>query len=84
MAPSEAKTVKAVVLLDGYAYHEVSGDPTTKRFDVTPPAGTSSAKGVEIEVSQAEFDRGAAMTPPGLAKPRSDEAKAAAAPDDSE
>jgi len=78
-ARSDAKTVKAVVLADGYAYHEVSGDPRTPRVDVAAPAGTGSAKGVVIEVSQAEFDRGAKMEPPALAHAGSREAKTALA-----
>jgi hypothetical protein len=76
-APAKKDTgkVKAVILADGYAYHEVSGDPSTPRVDVRPPEGSNTAKGIEIEVSQAEFDRGAAMTPPALAKVDSPEAQ---------
>lgn len=75
--PESAGKVKAAILADSYAYHEVSGDPSTPRVDVSRPEGAQTAKGVEIEVSQAEFDRGAAMTPPALAKVGSPEAKRA-------
>jgi len=67
--------VKAVVLTDTYAYHKVSNEPTSRRIEVDPPAGTSSAKGVEIEVSDQEFERGSSTTPPSLAKAGSKEAK---------
>ena len=77
MAETKTAKVRAVILADSYAYHEVSGDPSTPRIDVRPPEGKPTAKGVEIEVSQKEFDRGAAMTPPALAKAGSKEAKTA-------
>jgi hypothetical protein len=68
-------TVKAVVLVDRYAYHEDSGDPSSKALEADFAEGTTSAKGTEIEVSQEEFDRGSTMTPPALAKKGSKEAK---------
>lgn len=64
-------TVKAVVLVDGYRYRETFGDRDAPVLE--------AGKGDEIEVSQEEFDRGAAMEPVALAKPRSDAAKAARA-----
>jgi len=66
----DGKTVKAVVLSHRYAYHEVSNDPTSPVVEVPYKEGTTSTQGVEVEVSQAEFDRGAAMTPPALALPK--------------
>lgn len=77
MAKTDTKTVKAVVLAHRYSYHETSGDPSSKLVDVPYAEGTTSTRGVEIEVSQAEFDRGSSMTPPALAKAGSREAKRA-------
>jgi len=68
-------SVKAVVLTDTYAYHEVSGDPRSRRVEVDPVPGTTSTKGAEIEVSDQEFERASKMTPPALAKVGSKEAK---------
>lgn len=67
--------VKAVVLTHTYAYHEVSNDPTSRRIEVEPATGTSSTRGVEVEVSDQEFERGSSTTPPSLAKAGSKEAK---------
>ena len=70
--------VDAVVLLDTYRWHDKSNDPTT-------PVNEAD-KGEKISVSAEEFKRGTEMTPPGLAKAGSKEAKAAASdePDDEE
>lgn len=62
-------TVDAVVLLDTYSWHDDHRDPTSPRND--------AEKGDTITVSAEEFERAQAMSPQGLAKPRSDEAKAA-------
>lgn len=70
MARGDEKKVKAVVLAHRYAYHEVSNDPSSPVVEVPYVDGTTSSRGVEVEVSQAEFDRGAAMTPPALATPK--------------
>lgn len=71
-------TVKALVLVDTYAWREPIENtiPTQfRRVEVEPDAGTTSAKGKEIEVTAEEFDRGSSMTPPALAKVGSKEAK---------
>ncbi len=73
-------TVTAVVLVDTYAWHEKTNDPTSTRHDAPPfdeDSPNPSAKGVEIEVPKAEFERAQKMRPPALAKAKSDEAKAA-------
>lgn len=62
-------TVDAVVLLDSYSWHDDPRDPTSPRND--------AVKGDKVTVSAEEFDRAQAMTPQGLAKPGSDEAKVA-------
>lgn len=72
------KTVKAVVLVDSYSWHEESNNPSSPRHDAPPLDETGlnpSAKGVEIEVSAEEFERGSNMRPPALAKKGSDAAK---------
>lgn len=56
--------VKAVVLYTRYRW-----DDGTQTHDAD--------RGDEIEVSEAEFKRGSSFDPPALAKPGSDEAKAA-------
>ncbi len=63
-------SVQATVLLDSYRWHETYGDASSPVLE--------AAKGDKISVSADEFERGAAMTPPGLAKPSSKSAKAAA------
>lgn len=65
----KTSTVKAVVVADSYAWHETANDPSTARHD--------AAKGETITVSTEEFERSQEMTPHGLAKPGSDEAKVA-------
>lgn len=80
---SDTKTVKAIVLVDSYAYVrtdvEFDGDGnrlvTRTRVAVPEVATAGSAKGTEVEVSEAEFERGSSMTPPALAKAGSKEAK---------
>lgn len=60
-------TVDAIVLLDTYRWHDESNDPTT-------PVNEAD-RGEKIKVSAAEFKRGSEMTPPGLGKAGSKEAK---------
>ncbi len=67
-AKKPTASVDAVVLLDTYSWYDDPADPTSPRND--------AVKGDKVSVSPEEFDRSQAMTPHGLAKPGSDEAKA--------
>jgi hypothetical protein len=71
----DSGTVKAVVLVDRYSHHNDFGDPASGVTSYPDQATDGSAKGTEIEVSAEEFERGASMTPPALAKAGSKEAK---------
>jgi hypothetical protein len=62
-------TVQAVVTADVYRYHEEFGNADSPVIE--------KVKGDKISVAKAELDRG--IEAGGLAKPRSDEAKGAAA-----
>jgi hypothetical protein len=61
----KGKSVKAIVLVDSYAWHETFGDARS-------PVNEAS-KGDEITVSADEFERGSNTTPMGLAKKDSKE-----------
>lgn len=60
-------TVKALVTVDLYSYHETFGDTRSPVLE--------ARRGDEIDVSKEEFDRGSNLTPMGLAKVDSKEAR---------